>query len=124
MDINLDRVEDLREDANAVLHQADLEADPWPLNNHDYDIVIVTNYLWRPIMADIINCVAKRGYLIYQTFAIGNERYGKPSNPNYLLKPGELMHAVHDDLTCIGYAHGVVLNPKPAVMQHIIARRD
>jgi SAM-dependent methyltransferase len=74
--------------------QADLEAAPWPLNGRRFDAVVVTNYLWRPLMPRVVDSVAPGGLLLYETFARGNERYGKPSNPEFLLRDGELLALV------------------------------
>ena len=72
---------------------ADLEAGPWPLGVRRFDAVVVTNYLWRERLADVIDSVAEGGVLIYETFGLGNETIGKPSNPKFLLRPGELLQA-------------------------------
>ena len=81
---------------------ADLETGaPWPLGERRFAGVVVTNYLHRPLLPAIIAAVAPGGMLIYETFARGNERFGKPSNPDFLLAPGELLDAVRE----IGRAH-------------------
>ena len=103
----------------AVL-QADLEADPWPLDDRRFDGIVVTNYLHRPLLPRLVAATA--GVLIYETFAIGNERFGRPSNPDFLLRPGELLEAVRGQLTVRAYEHGEV--PGPAVKQRICAVRD
>ncbi len=72
---------------------ADLEADPWPLPGRQFDAVLVTHYLWRALLPRLVAALAPGGVLIYETFAQGNERYGKPSNPDFLLRPGELLQA-------------------------------
>ncbi len=82
-----------------------------------YNIVIVTNYLWRPILADIVSAVGSRGMLIYETFAVGNELFGKPSNPDFLLRPGELLEAVSGRLVPIAYEHRCLENPERAVQR-------
>jgi SAM-dependent methyltransferase len=85
--------------------------------------VVVVNYLWRPLLPAIVAAVAPGGVLIYQTFAAGNERFGKPSNPDFLLEPGELLEAVRGRLQVLAYEHGEGLTPRPAVVQRIVARR-
>ena len=75
--------------------QADLEGAPWPLGARRFDAVVVTNYLWRALMPRIVDSVAPGGLLLYETFALGNERFGKPSNPDFLLRPGELLAHVN-----------------------------
>src|SRR4030095_12680933 len=72
---------------------ADIENGPWPLPGRRFDAVVVTNYLWRPLMPVIIASVADDGTLLYETFSAGNETVGKPSNPDFLLAPGELLQA-------------------------------
>lgn len=102
---------------------ADLEdGSPWPLEGRRFAGVVVTNYLWRPLLGRIVSWVAPGGVLIYETFAAGNARYGRPANPDFLLAPGELLEAVRGRLTVIAYAHGPVEVPRPAVTQRIAAR--
>jgi SAM-dependent methyltransferase len=72
---------------------ADLESGPWPLEGREFDAVLVTHYLWRALLPRLAQALAPGGVLIYETFAQGNERYGKPSNPDFLLRPGELLQA-------------------------------
>jgi SAM-dependent methyltransferase len=82
--------------------------------------IVVTNYLHRPLMAQLLASLAPAGVLIYETFAVGNEAFGKPSNPAFLLRPGELLEqAAQGGLRVIGYEHGRVERPKPAVVQRI-----
>ena len=69
---------------------ADIENRPWPLPGERFDLVVVTNYLWRPLWPILLNSVHAGGLLIYETFSVGHERVGKPSNPDYLLQPAEL----------------------------------
>jgi SAM-dependent methyltransferase len=80
--------------AIAEIVVADIEGGPWPFASRRFDAVVVTNYLWRERLADVIACVAEGGVLIYETFAAGHEAIGKPSNPKFLLRPGELLEAV------------------------------
>ena len=84
---------------------------------------MVINYLYRPIFKNILNSVKSGGYLIYETFAIGNEIYGKPSNPNFLLDVDELRMVEKYDFEIIKYNHGLVKSPKTAIKQSIIARK-
>jgi hypothetical protein len=85
-----------------------------------FDVVIVTNYLWRPLMPAIVGAVADDGLLIYETFARGNERFGRPSNPDFLLRPGELLEAVRPRLTPIAYEH-VRLEAPMRIVERICA---
>jgi len=102
---------------------ADLETDtPWPLGSQRFDLVVVTNYLHRPILGEIIGALAPGGVLLYETFAAGNERFGKPNNPDFLLRPGELKQAVAGRLAVIAFEEVELGAPRPAVMQRIAAR--
>ncbi|MGE0120388.1 MAG: class I SAM-dependent methyltransferase [Dongiaceae bacterium] len=107
--------------ADATILAADLEDGPWPLRDRRFAGVIVTNYLHRPLLPDIVASVAPAGCLIYETFALGNERFGKPSNPDFLLRPGELLEAVRGRLTVVAYENLEVAEPKPALVQRIAA---
>lgn len=102
--------------------QADIEAGPWPLRGRRFDAVVVTNYLWRPLMGEIVAAVAPGGALLYETFAMGNERFGRPRNPEFLLRPGELLEAVRGELEVRAYTHGEETDP-PAMRQKIAAVR-
>ena len=105
----------------AVMH-ADLESAPWPLAARRFDGIVVTNYLHRSLFPCIIDALAPRGVLIYETFAAGNERFGKPSNPDFLLRPGELLEIVAGRLRVIAFEDMEVASPKPAMVQRICAR--
>jgi hypothetical protein len=72
---------------------ADIEAGAWPLAGRRFDAVVVTNYLWRPLLPTLADTLADGGVLIYETFAQGQQTIGRPSNPNFLLAPGELLSA-------------------------------
>ncbi|WP_431111783.1 class I SAM-dependent methyltransferase [Variovorax paradoxus] len=89
---------------------ADIEAGPWPFGGQVFGAVIVTNYLWRPRMADIVAAVAPGGVLLYETFAAGNETVGKPSRPDFLLQPGELLAACQG-LRVVAYEDGFLAEP-------------
>jgi SAM-dependent methyltransferase len=102
--------------------QADLEGEAaWPFHGRRFAGVIVTNYLHRPILPDIVAAVGPGGALLYETFAIGNERFGKPSNPDFLLQPGELLEAVRGRLVVRAYEHLEIDEPRPAMVQRIAA---
>ncbi len=107
--------------ANVAPLQADIEADPWPLPGERFDAVIVTNYLHRALMPALIAAVADDGVLLYETFAHGNEAFGKPANPDFLLAPGELLTTIGDRLRVVAYEQGVVNSTRPAVVQRIAA---
>ena len=102
---------------------ADLEGPAdWPLRGRRFAGVVVTNYLHRPLLPAIVASVAPGGLLLYETFARGNERFGRPANPDFLLQPGELLAAVVGRLVVLAYEHGQVAAPRPAVIQRIAAR--
>lgn len=101
---------------------ADLEGGaPWPLPGGRFDAVVVTNYLWRPLFPALLAALAPGGLLLYETFADGNERFGRPSNPDFLLRAGELLEVVRGRLVVVAYEHGPVALPRPAVVQRIAA---
>ncbi|MEO8145787.1 MAG: class I SAM-dependent methyltransferase [Betaproteobacteria bacterium] len=101
--------------------QADLEnGSPWPLPGERFEAVVVTNYLYRPLMGQLRDCLAEGGVLIYETFMLGNERFGRPSNPEFLLRPGELLECFRG-LAVKGYEEGAVADPKPAMIQRLCA---
>jgi SAM-dependent methyltransferase len=102
--------------------QADLENGRWPFGDEGFAAIVVTNYLHRPLFAHVEAALAQGGLLIYETFMVGNEKYGKPSNPAFLLEPGELLQAF-PALTPIAFEQGYVETPKPAVIQRLCARR-
>ncbi|MDH3232445.1 MAG: class I SAM-dependent methyltransferase [Alphaproteobacteria bacterium] len=110
----------------AEVVEADLEGGaPWPLAERRFDAVVVTNYLYRPLFSHLRNALAPDGVLLYETFAVGNEAYGRPRNPDHLLRPGELLEMARGALTVIAYECGMVRRSAgPAVVQRICARRD
>ncbi|MCW5629751.1 MAG: class I SAM-dependent methyltransferase [Rhodoferax sp.] len=106
--------------------QADIENQPWPLMNgqapQTFDAVVVTNYLWRATLPTIVGSVAPGGVLLYETFAHGNASVGKPSRPDFLLQPGELLRACQD-LRVVAYEDGFLADP-PRFVQRIAAVRE
>ena len=102
--------------------RADLEdGSPWPFQGQRFAAIVVTNYLHRPLLPVIESALAEAGVLIYETFMVGNEKFGRPSNPAFLLKPGELLEAFRG-LTPIAFEQGYVERPKPAMIQRLCAR--
>ncbi len=102
---------------------ADIESAPWPLVGRRFDAVVVTNYLWRDLLPTLVASVADGGVLICETFAIGNETVGKPSNPAFLLRPGELLKAA-ESLRVVAFEDGfeAALNgSQPRFVQRIVA---
>ncbi|NEX59916.1 class I SAM-dependent methyltransferase [Noviherbaspirillum galbum] len=108
-----------------VTWQVDLEGTDeapaaWPFPAAAFAGVVVTNYLHRPLFPGILDCLAPGGVLIYETFATGNEQFGRPSSPRFLLQPGELLEMARDsELRVIAYEDGYVDAPKPAMVQRI-----
>ena len=109
-----------------VTLQADLEAAGWPFGVDRFAGIVVTNYLHRPLMADMVRSLAPDGVLIYETFGFGNGEFGKPSNPDFLLAPGELLEwAGSHDLRVVAFEDGRVATPKAAMLQRLCAvKRD
>ena len=102
--------------------EADLETGtPWPLAEQRFGGVVVTNYLYRPQFQTLIRSVAPGGVLLYETFARGNERFGRPRNPDHLLERGELLDAVFGRLSVVAFEDIAVSEPRPAMIQRICA---
>lgn len=100
---------------------ADLEGGPWPFDERGFDAVIVTNYLYRPRFDAMLGCLRPGGVLIYETFMIGHERFGRPSNPEFLLRPGELLQRLEQAFTIVAFEQGTVAYPRPSVVQRVCA---
>ena len=102
---------------------ADLEGGPWPYYGCGFDGIVVSRYLYRPLLPLIFNCLNESGILIYETFMAGQEQYGKPSNPAFLLRPGELLELMHKRFTVIAFEQGEISGAVPQVIQRICVRR-
>lgn len=100
--------------------QADVENGPWPLAGEQFEGIVVTNYLHRPLFPVLKESLREGGVLIYETFMVGNEKFGRPSNPAFLLRTGELL-AAFAGLRIVGFEEGEVREPKPAVIQRLCA---
>jgi SAM-dependent methyltransferase len=123
VDRDLSRLGALAARPNITLRQADLEAAPWPYHDERFAGIVVTNYLHRPLFPLILAALEPGGFLIYETFMAGNERYGRPSNPDFLLRPNELLEVVGEQCRVLGFEQGYTEAPKPAMMQRISAVR-
>ena len=124
LDKNIVGLADLVGQEGIEIVSADLETQAsFPLLNRNFDCVVVSNYLYRNILDNIGDCVSPRGVLVYETFGVGNEKFGRPRNPEYLLRPGELLRLFENRFRIIGYEHGIRSNPSNAVVQRIAGVR-
>ena len=101
----------------------DLETCAWPYAPRLFSGIVVTNYLHRPLFRDLIDALVPGGVLIYDTFAAGNEKYGRPSRPEFLLRPGELLEVARDRLEVLAYENLLASEPKLAMRQRLCAVR-
>lgn len=111
-------------DLDIEIEQLDLEGPTWPLVNRVglFDAVVVANYLYRPYLQCLPDLLAEGGILMYETFAIGNAAFGKPSNPDFLLQTGELLDfAARHSLHVLAYEDLYEAQPKPAMVQRLCA---
>lgn len=100
---------------------ADLEQASWPFAGERFDAVVVVHYLHRARFAHLLEALADDGVLLYETFAQGNAAYGKPSNPAFLLEPGELLQRIGQRLVVVAFEQGRSEGPRPAVIQRLAA---
>ena len=112
---------DMAQAGQAELISADVENGPWPCPGRQFDVVVVTNYLWRPLWPQILDSLAPGGVLLCETFAAGNQTVGKPSRPDFLLQPGELISRCQG-LTIVAYEDGFLDTPARFV-QRVVAVR-
>ena len=103
--------------------QADLEEEPWLYADRRFDAIVVTNYLFRPRLPLLLTALNHGGVLIYETFMVGNERFGKPSRPEFLLKDGELLDLVRGRFSVTAYEARMISEPRMAMVQRIAARK-
>jgi SAM-dependent methyltransferase len=124
--VGVDRDEEalraLGEIGGVEVRVSDIESGSWPFAPGEFDGVVVTNYLHRQLFPDLVGALRPGGVLIYETFALGNERYGRPSNPAFLLRPDELLHSLKL-LAVVAFEQGLVSAPKQAVIQRVCAVR-
>lgn len=121
VDVDISACAGLAELPDITLRQADLEGGEWPYPPAVFQGVVVTNYLHRPLFSRLLDSLASGGVLIYETFALGNERYGRPKNPNFLLLPDELLEMVRGKLRVIAFEDVLVETPRLARIQRICA---
>jgi SAM-dependent methyltransferase len=109
---------------NVEVVQADLEdGSAWPLPGRVFGAVVVTNYLHRRLLPELLDVLAPGGVLLYETFMEGNERFGRPSRPEFLLKDGELLELVRGRFSVVAYEARMISEPKMAMVQRIAARK-
>ena len=112
----------LRDVTGIQTRVADLEGAAWPLSRENFDAIVVTNYLHRPRLRDLLDALAPGGVLLYETFAAGNERFGRPSKPDFLLRNGELLDVVRGYCTVVAFEQGSIENgAQSAVVQRLAA---
>ncbi|MEC9101833.1 MAG: class I SAM-dependent methyltransferase [Pseudomonadota bacterium] len=125
LDNDIAKAKDLQDVENIVLMEYDLEdGSTLPFPKSSFQGVVVTNYLYRPIFPQLLDLLDDGGILIYETFAVGNEKYGRPTNPDYLLKSGELISLVSSQMRIIAYEEGLVRRPAKAYVQRITAAKN
>lgn len=130
LDRDVAAVQDLKQVARAEIIEADLETGAsvfsggGPLAGRTFAAIVVVNYLFRPLLAPMLDAIETGGLLIYETFALGNEAYGRPKNPNFLLKSGELLELAQGRMQIVAFEQGLIReNGQPAVKQRIAAVR-
>lgn len=122
IDRDMSQLDDLRHRPEVEIVQADLEdGSPWPLPGRKFAGIVVTNYLHRPLFPFLLDALAPGGALLYETFSVGNEKYGKPSNPAFLLRDSELLEIAREKLRVIAYEAVEEQTPRRAVIQRIAA---
>ncbi|HKP66380.1 MAG TPA: class I SAM-dependent methyltransferase [Casimicrobiaceae bacterium] len=121
VDRDADAMRTLANVDGVVAIAADIEASDWPFAGQTFAAVVVTNYLHRPLLAPIIAAVANDGVLLYETFAVGNEALGRPTNPAFLLRENELLDTVRGQLLVVAFEQGRVDGERPAIVQRIAA---
>lgn len=120
LDRDVSLMADLEGHAHAEIVEFDLESgNGTPFAGRRFAGIVVTNYLWRPLLPALADTVADGGVLIYETFGLGNEAYSRPRNPDHLLRPGELLEAFGGSLQVVAYECGLRHDPKPRIIQRI-----
>lgn len=125
VDIDLRGVADLEGRPGVTLVRADLEGpEGWPPGLTGFDGIVITNYLHRPLLPALVAALRPGGLLLYETFANGNQRHGRPSSPAFLLREGELLRlAAAQGLQVVAFEQGEVSSPKAAMVQRLAAIR-
>lgn len=124
VDIDVSGLDNIAARTGAEIVEADLEdGGPWPFAGRSFGGIVVTDYLYRPILPLLAACLAPGGVLIYETFAEGNAAFGRPKNPDFLLRPNELLEAFEDVLQIVAFEQGLVQTPRPAARQRLCATK-
>jgi SAM-dependent methyltransferase len=124
VDIDVSGLADLSGRSDLDIVARDLEdGNPWPFPNEAFAAVIVANYLYRPHLFALPDALIPGGVLIYETFAAGNEAFGRPRNPDFLLRPGELIKLARGRLRIVAYEEGIDDRNGRSVRQRICAIR-
>ena len=124
IDIDTSGLADLADDPLVEIVETDLERPgTQPLAGRRFDAVVVTDYLFRPLLVSLVECLKPGGVFLYETFALGNERFGRPRNPDFLLQRGELLALAEGRLRVIAYEHRAVPPPTPKIVQRLCARK-
>ena len=124
IDIDTSGLADLADDPLVEIVETDLERPgAEPLAGRRFGAVVVTDYLFRPLLVPLVNCLLPGGVFLYETFGVGNERFGRPRNPDYLLQRGELLALAEGRLSVVAYEHRAVPPPNPKIVQHLCARK-
>jgi len=124
VDRDISRIRDLGDHRLVEVVATDLEdGGPRPFDRQAFDAIVVTNYLHRPLLPELPALLSPGGVLLYETFMVGHERFGKPRNPDYLLRRGELLAAFGEDLSVVAFEQGLVTRPQPAAIQRIACAR-
>lgn len=110
------------ENSNVEFIAADLEKEAWPFGDARFDVIVVTHYLHRPLFPLLRAALDQRGLLIYETFSAGNAAFGRPSNPDFLLNPRELLDEFGNGMHVMAFEDGFTAHPKPAMVQRIAVR--
>jgi len=121
VDVDANALADLAGVPGVTCRVADLEGDRWPFADAAFDAIVVANYLHRPALAHLLAALKPDGVLLYETFAVGNERFGRPSNPAFLLREGELLDVVRERLSIVAFEQGRNDQRRVAVVQRIAA---
>ena len=124
IDIDTSGLADLADDPLVEIVETDLEQPGTaPLAGHRFDAVVVTDYLFRPLLVPLVDCLKPGGIFLYETFALGNERFGRPRNPDFLLRRGELLALAEGRLTVIACEHRIHPPPTPKIVQRLCAQK-